>query len=113
MAKNVVFYGFRGNEMCFTHLLINAIDMHENGINARIIIEGEATKTAKEMMEKNHKMFTKAKDLGLIDGVCKACSNQMGVLDFFENTDLKILGDLYGHPSLTPYIKDDFEVIVI
>lgn len=113
MAKNVVFYGMKGSPMCFTHLLINAIDMAEKGINARIIIEGESTKTAKEMMESGHKMFEKAMELNLIDGVCRACSKQMGVLEFFEKTNLPILDELYGHPSLAPYVEKDFEVIVI
>lgn len=113
MAKNVVFYGFKGNPMCFTHLLINALDMHKRGINARIVIEGESTKTAKEMMEAENKFFMEALELELFDGICKACANQMGVLDFFESKNIPILSDLYGHPPIGPYIEKDFEVIVL
>ena len=107
----VLFYAFKEDIMCFNHILLNAIDMKNNNIDSRIIVEGKATLVVKSMMKNDNNLFNKALELNLIEGVCKACSNQMGVLDFFENTSLKILDDLMGHPSLTPYIDDNFEII--
>ena len=112
--KNVVFFAFQGEKMCFTHLLINAIDMNEKGINARIVIEGKATKLVKDMIEENNNIFNKVLELNLIDSVCKACSNQMGVLDFIKNnTELTLNDELFGHPPIAPYTENGFETIIL
>ena len=112
--KKVVFFAFQGEPMCFTHILFNAIDMHNKGIKTAIVIEGKATKIVKEMVESNHKLFNDVLELGLIDSVCKACANQMGVLEFIEqNTKLKINDDLMGHPPMEPYIKDGYQIITL
>lgn len=112
--KKVVFFAFQGEEMCFMHLLFNALDMHKKGIDTKIVIEGKATALVKIMVEKENKLFQEVRDLGLIDSVCKACSNQMGVLEFIENkTDLVLNGDLIGHPPMEPYIQNGYEIITL
>ena len=114
MAEKLVFFAFEGEKMCFTHLLINAIDMHEKGMDVKIVIEGKATKLTKEFLEEGNSVLKKTIDLGIIDSVCKACSNQMGVLEYFEeNTDFVINGDLNGHPPMEPFIKNGYELVIM
>ena len=46
--KKTAFFAFKGEKMCFMHVLINAIDLQEKGMNAKIIVEGEAVKLIKD-----------------------------------------------------------------
>ena len=70
--------------MCYIHVLLNALDMVDRWYEAKIVIEGAATKLTPELNKEGNpmnKLFKRAKSLGIIEGVCKACSNKMGVLD--------------------------------
>lgn len=113
-TKKIVFFAFQGEKMCFSHILFNAIDLHEKSINCRIVIEGKATALVKELMQEENPLFAKVLKLNLIDSVCKACANQMGVLEYIEKeTDLTLNGDLLGHPPMAPYIEEGFEIITL
>ena len=112
--NKVVFFAFQGEKMCFLHLLFNALDMDQKGIETKIVIEGKATALIKTMVEENNPLFAKVRGKGLIDWVCKACSSQMGVLDFVEQqTDLPLNGDLMGHPPMEPYIRAGYQLIAL
>lgn len=111
--KKVVFFAFQGKKMCFMHILLNALDLNEKGHVAKIVIEGEATKLLKELEEEGNKIYLKVKELGLFDSICKACSAQMGVLEYNEGLGININGDMNGHPPVEPYIADGYEVIML
>ena len=36
----VVIFAFNGNPMCFSHVLLNVLDMAEKGMDAKVVIEG-------------------------------------------------------------------------
>jgi len=97
--------------MCFTHVLLNALDMDEKGYDAKIVIEGEAVKLIKEL--EDNKLFNKAKEKNLIDGVCKGCSAKLGVLEYNEKSGIPLVGDMSGHPSMESYIVRDYEIITL
>ena len=42
--KKVALFAFKGEPMCFGHVLLNALDMKARGFEVKLIIEGEATK---------------------------------------------------------------------
>lgn len=112
--KKVVFFAFQGEKMCFNHILLNALDMHKNGIEAKIVIEGKSTALIKPLIEENNPLFSEAVSLGLIDSVCRACASQTGSLEFIETeTDLPINSELIGHPPMAPYIKDGYNIITL
>jgi hypothetical protein len=111
--KMVAFFAFKGDALCFNHLLLNAIDLKENGNDAKIIFEGEAVKLPKEFQEKDHPLFKKAKEMGILDCICKACSQQFGVLEYNEKTGIPIKGDMKGHPSMRQYMDRGYEVITL
>ncbi len=48
--------------MCFVHVLLNAVDMQSNGMDVKIIMEGEAVKLIKELYELNNGLYRKAKN---------------------------------------------------
>lgn len=112
--KKVVLFAFQGEKMCFNHLLFNLIDMHKKGIEARLVIEGQATKLVKVLIEENNPLFKEVLELDLIDSVCEACSKQTGVYEFIKNeTDLVLNGELIGHPPMEPYVKDGYELVLL
>jgi hypothetical protein len=114
MKEKTVIFAFRGNPMCFIHVLLNGIDLHERGQEGKIVIEGEAVTLVPEMRKPDHFLFTlyqKAKELGLIDAVCKACSVKLGVLEAVENERLPLRGDMSGHPSMGSYLEKDYRII--
>lgn len=99
--------------MCFVHVLINAIDLHEKGIETKIIMEGEAVKLIQPLTEEENSLYLKAKELGLFDSICKACSAQMGVLEYNEKSGIPIKGNAKGHPAMFDYIDAGYEIITL
>ena len=112
--KKIVLFAFNGEFMCFIHVLLNALDMKEKGYDAKIVIEGAATKLIPELSKKSNPMsgfYTKAKAEDLIAGVCKACSQKMGTLEDARAEGLDLLDDMNGHPGMAGYMADGYEVI--
>ena len=112
--KKIALFAYNGEFMCFVHVLLAAVDMHERGYDARIVIEGAATKLVPELAEEAnpmHRLYEKAKGLDLIDGACRACSNKMGVLEEIKVQGIRLLDEMSGHPSMARYLEEDFEII--
>ena len=112
--KKIVIFAFRGDVMCFIHVLLNALDMKAKGYDVKLVIEGEATKVIPEMAAASHplnQIYQKIKSQGLIDGVCRACSAKMNVTAQVEAEGLAFLDDMNGHPSMARYLNNGFELI--
>ena len=113
--KKYALFAFNGEPMCFAHVLLNAFDLKEKGADARIIMEGTATRLVKDLDEDETlpfaKMYKKAVAEGLIDAVCDACSKKMGSKESALEQGLNLAGEMKGHPSLSRYLDDGFEVM--
>ena len=112
--KKVALFVFNGDPMCFIHVLLNALDLDSKGYTAKVVIEGAATKLLPELVKKDnplHALWEKTKAAGLIAGVCKACAGKMGTLEAAKEQNLDLLDDMNGHPSMSGYLQDGFEVI--
>lgn len=55
--------------------------------------------------------WEEAKSSGLVDGVCKACSNKMGALDSAQDQGLTLLDEMTGHPSMARYRDNGYEIV--
>ena len=105
-------FAFNGNAMCFVHVLLNALDLKARGAEAvAIVIEGEAVKLVHELETSKNPLYMKAKEQGLMDCICKACSAKMGVLEFNESTGIPVTGDMSGHPSMGDYLEKGNQII--
>lgn len=107
-------FAFRGDILCFAHVLVNALDMHERGADAKVIFEGESVKLVAELAKEGgrfHDLYAKAKDKGLIAGACKACSAKLGVTDAVQAEGLPLLGEAMGHPSMAAWREQGYEII--
>ncbi len=114
MAKKVVLVAFNGEPMCFVHVLLNALDMHAQGYDVKVVIEGSATKTAVALDDpatRFSNVYREVKEKGLIDCACKACSAQMEALPGIEAQGLAFCTEMKGHPSLARYIDAGYTII--
>lgn len=109
--KKILFYGMTEEKMCFQHILMNALDLHENGTEVKIIFEGASVKLVSVFEQENNPLYRKAKELGLIVGVCLACSKVLKVYEENLKSGLAMLDDMTGHAGMKQYIDEGYEVI--
>ena len=110
--KKYLFYGMTGQKMCFVHVLLNALDLKAAGHSVKIIFEGESVKLPAILDKEANPHYKNALHMGLIAGVCLACSQMMGVKDDIEGLNLPLLNDMTGHAGMRPYTEDGYEVLV-
>lgn len=109
--KKILFYAMTGEKMCFQHILLNAMDLHGTGVEVAIIFEGASVKLPSVLEEEKNPLYLKAKENGIIKGICLACSKAMEVFEKNEKTGLPMLDDMKGHAGMKKYVEDGFEVI--
>ena len=114
--KKIALFAFRGEAGCLAHVLLNAMDMREKGWDVAVIIEGAATKAAAELVEPGaeyHELYGQVKELGMIDCVCRACAFKNGVLDRLEKQNVPWGTEMRGHPSMSRYLEEGYEIITL
>ena len=114
MGRRLAIFAFSGEPMCFGHALLNARDMSERGFEVRLVVEGMATAQLKELDEGGRpfsSLFSKVRDMGLIDCVCQACASKTGALDSVTAQGLPLCNEMAGHPSMARYIEEGFEIV--
>lgn len=112
--KKVLLAAFRGDLLCFVHVLLNALDMHGRGMRARILFEGASVTLVAQLADSQadfHSLYAKAKEAGLIEGACKACSAKLGALQAVQAEGLTLLGDMGGHPALGRYLDEGWTIL--
>jgi len=112
--NKVVFFAFRGDPMCFVHVLLNGLDLAERGMEGKIIIEGDAVRLIPEMAKPEHflhQLYTKAMKQGIIAGACRACSTKLGVAEAIEQEGVQLIGEMSGHPAMSDYIGRGYTVL--
>jgi len=112
--KKFALFAFNGDPMCFVHVLLNALDMKEKGDEVKIIIEGESVKLIPQLVVTGNilnTLWVKVIKQNLIEGVCFACSTKLGTLEDAKKQGLTLLDDMSGHPSISGYRNNGFEII--
>lgn len=113
VSKKIIF-AFRGDPMCFVHVLLNGLDLHERGLGGEIVIEGEAITLIPEMAKSGHflhALYEKAKARNIIAGACRACAAKLKITEAVKEQGLVQLEDMSGHPSMGSYIEKGYEII--
>ncbi len=111
--NKVLFYAMTGEKSCLMHVLMNAVDLAEKGMQVRVIFEGRSVILVSVLKEEGNPHFSKALSLGLLAGVCFACSKMLNVLEQNEALGLPMLKDMYGHAAMSPYLMEGYQVISI
>lgn len=105
IVKKVAIFAFNGELMCFGHALLNAFDMKEKGCDVKLTLEGTATRLIRELLDPGKpsvNLYDEAKKAGLIDCVCRACSDSTKSLESAKEQGLPICDEMSGHPT---YLK--------
>jgi len=114
LAGRFALFAFNGDQMCFIHVILNALDLREKGNEVKVIVEGSATKLANEFENESnpfHKLYKQLAESNLVDCFCKACSNKMGSLKDVERLGFKLNAEMMGHPSMARYIQLGYKII--
>jgi hypothetical protein len=114
MPKKILLVAFQGQAMCFIHVLLNGLELQAQGHQCKIIVEGEATRLIPEISVEGHflnLLYRQMLTQGLLEGVCRACSSKMQVLENIKNEGLPLLDDMSGHPGMAKYIEQGYEII--
>jgi hypothetical protein len=112
--KKTALFVFNGDPMCFIHVLLNALDLDAKGHEARIVIEGAATKLLPKLIEAEHplnQLWIRCVAAGLVAGVCRACANKMGTLEAANTQQLPLLAEMNGHPGMSAYMEAGYKII--
>ncbi|MEZ4483295.1 MAG: DsrE family protein [Syntrophotaleaceae bacterium] len=112
--QKIALVAFNGELLCFVHVLLNALDMRERGQEPAIIFEGQAVTLVAQLEKPDnafHQLYGKARQAGLIRGVCKACSAKLGALEAVQAAGLPLLDEMSGHPSLGELQEQGYTVL--
>jgi len=112
--KKIALFAFNGELMCFAHVLLNALDMKDKGYDVKIIFEGSATKLIGDLMKHEtpfSNLYRNAKEMGIIEGTCKACTAKMGTLEQAKAEKIPLLGQMSGHPSILDFMEKGYQVL--
>lgn len=112
--KPVVLFAFRGDPLCFVHVLLNGLDLHQNGQEGKVVLEGESVTLVEKMSRPGHflsDLYRKAKDAGIMHGACKACSAKLKATEAVETAGIPLIGDMNGHPAMSQFLRQGYEVI--
>jgi hypothetical protein len=112
--NKTVFFAYRGDAMCFVHVLLNSLDMASRGMDGRIVIEGDAVRLIPEMAKPGHflnQLYNKVREQNLLIGACRACSNKLGVAGEVEELGIELIGDMAGHPAMADYLEQGYTIL--
>jgi hypothetical protein len=113
-VDKVVLFAFNGEPMCFTHVLLNALEFNAKGFEVKLVIEGAATRLIPELADPAHElhtMYEKVRQQILLTGACRACAAKMGALEAARQQGLHLLQDMSGHPSIAAFMEQGYKVI--
>ncbi|MBI5559094.1 MAG: DsrE family protein [Deltaproteobacteria bacterium] len=113
-SEKIVLFAFRGEPLCFIHVLLNALDLHDRGLEGKIVIEGDAVKLVPLMSKEGHflePLYRQAKEKGLIVAACKACSAKLNVTEAVLEEGLPLVGHIAGHPAMGKFIEQGYRII--
>ena len=94
--------------------VLNALDKKAKGHEVKIIIEGASVKLIPELFKSENPLnglWKKNLEAGLVEGICRACSNKLGTLEAAKKQGLTLLDDMSGHPAMAAYHDKGFEII--
>lgn len=92
--------------------LTGAKELLDASEEAIVMFDGAGTRWVPELESDDHHYHGIYADLhDHIAGACRYCATAFGVKDEIERTQVKLLSDYRGHPSLHTFLADGYQVI--
>lgn len=92
--------------------LTSAKEFKEAGDETTVVFDGAGTKWVPELSDPDHRLhegFESVKDV--VAGACSYCAASFGVKEEVEKSDVPLLEEYAGHPSLQRLVSQGYEVI--
>ena len=89
-----------------------ARELHEAGDEVTVIFDGAGTQwvpTLSDPEHKYHRLFDGVKER--VAGACSYCAGAYGVKDEIESTEVPLLDEFDGHPSMRKLISNGYQVL--
>jgi hypothetical protein len=101
------------NKMQLYHLLLNAINFHENDHEVAMILECASPKLLIEIADGSIKLpvFDKAIQLGIIDHACKACTSAFSATEAAKKLGVELKGELSGQSDLLKFAQAGYSIL--
>jgi Uncharacterized protein conserved in archaea len=117
MKKFAIFVHASENEGARAlHALLYTQELYEAGYEVKLIFDGAGTVWIKKFEDEKHPhnpLYKAVKKLGVIAGACQYCAGSFGVADAVKEAGIRSLGDAKGHPSLSNFVKEGFQILII
>ncbi len=98
------------------HALGFAKQFKDDGINVKLIFDGAGTVWVSEFSKPEHpahKLYESVKKEGVIEGVCEFCIGHYGSKNDAQREELKLLGEVEGHPNVAKLLNDGYQIITL
>lgn len=95
------------------HLLLNAVNFHENGHEVVTVLECASPKLLIGIAEGSIKLpiFDQAMELGIIDHACRACTANFSATEAAEKLGVPLKGELKGHSDLLKFMESGYSIL--
>ncbi|MGH2809227.1 MAG: DsrE family protein [Actinomycetota bacterium] len=96
--------------------VVNALqiarELHEGGDEVTIIFDGAGTQWVPTLSDEDHKYHSLfARTRSVVAGACSYCAGAYGVKAKIEGTDIDLLDEFDGHPSVRKLLSNGYQVI--
>jgi hypothetical protein len=101
------------NKMQFYHLLLNAVNFHEKGHDAAVVMECASPKLLIGIADGTIKLpvFDEAMELKLFDHACKTCTAAFSATEAAKSLGVPLKGELSGHSDLLKFAKMGYSIL--
>jgi hypothetical protein len=101
------------NKMQLYHLLLNALNFHENGHEVTTVLECASPKLLIGIADGSIKLpiVDKAMQFGIIDHACKACTSAFSATEAAEKLGVPLKGELNGHSDLLKFVEAGYSIL--
>ncbi len=96
--------------------VVNALqisrELDEAGDDATIIFDGAGTQWVPALSDEEHKyhrLYEQTKHL--VSGACSYCAGAYGVKVAIEGTEVELLSEFEGHPSVRKLISNGYQIL--
>lgn len=98
------------------HALLYARDLKASNVDVKLVFDGAGTGWIDEWSKpenRTHKLYEEVRDSGVIEGVCEFCIGHYGDKARATGQGLALLAESKGHPDITRFVKQGYQIIVI
>jgi hypothetical protein len=94
----------------------NAMELAKEGIahgdDVRIVFDGAGTRWVPLITDPNSKLHSVYQAVkGAVDGACHFCAGAFHVRKEIQDSEVPLLKDYEGHPSLRSYVAEGYQVL--